>query len=60
MHFASGPVEVPLFDRAALGAGDRIDGPAILSQLDATTLILPGWTGEVHASGAILLGYNPD
>ena len=37
------------------GAGDRIDGPAIVSQLDATTLVAPGWSGEVHPSGAILL-----
>jgi N-methylhydantoinase A len=55
VHFASGTSEVPLYDRGTLGAGDRIVGPAIVSQLDATTLVLPGWTGEVHASGAILL-----
>jgi N-methylhydantoinase A len=46
---------VPLYDRAALGAGDRFAGPAILTQLDATTLVPPGWAGEVHPSGAILL-----
>ena len=33
----------------------RSRGPPIISQLDATTLVLPGWTGEVHPSGAILL-----
>jgi N-methylhydantoinase A len=46
---------VPLFNRAAFGAGDRFAGPAIISQLDATTLVLPNWMGEVHPSGAILL-----
>ena len=55
VHFASGTAEVPLFDRASFGAGDRIAGPAIISQLDATTLVLPGWTAEVHPSGAMLL-----
>jgi N-methylhydantoinase A len=55
VHLASGVTQVPLYDRAALGAGDTIEGPAIISQLDATTLVLPGWTGEVHPSGAILL-----
>jgi N-methylhydantoinase A len=55
VHFASGTTEVPIYDRATLGAGDRIDGPAIVTQLDATTLIAPGWSGEVHPSGAILL-----
>jgi len=55
VHLESGLVQVPLYDRAALGAGDSIEGPAVVSQLDATTLVLPGWTGEVHPSGAILL-----
>ena len=39
----------------AIGAGDFIAGPAIVSQLDATTLVLPDWSGTVHPSGAILL-----
>ena len=55
VHLDSGVAQLPLYDRASLGAGDRIEGPAIVSQLDATTLVLPGWTGEVHPSGAILL-----
>ena len=59
VHFASGMIDVPLYERASLGAGDRIMGPAIISQLDATTLVLPNWTGEVHASGVILLTSTP-
>jgi N-methylhydantoinase A len=55
VHFASGTTEVPIYGRATLGAGDRIDGPAIITQLDATTLVAPGWSGEVQPSGAILL-----
>jgi N-methylhydantoinase A len=55
VYFDSGTAEVPLIDRKGLGAGDRFVGPAVISQLDATTLVLPNWTGEVHPSGAILL-----
>lgn len=55
VHFADGTSEVPLVDRAALGAGATFAGPAILTQLDTTTLVPPGWTGHVHESGAILL-----
>ena len=55
VHFASGTTQVPLFDRAALRRRRSFAGPAIISQLDATTLVLPGWTGEVHPSGAIVL-----
>jgi N-methylhydantoinase A len=55
VHFDSGAARVPLIDRKTLGAGDHFVGPAVISQLDATTLVLPNWTGEVHPSGAILL-----
>jgi len=37
----------PLYERAALGAGDCIVGPAIVEQMDSTTLILPGQTAKV-------------
>ena len=52
---ASGSIEAPVFDRATLGAGDHIRGPAIVTQLDATTLLARGWHGEVLASGALML-----
>ena len=55
VHLAGGVAEVPVYDRATLGAGDRFAGPAIITQLDATTLVAPGWSGEVHAGGALLL-----
>jgi N-methylhydantoinase A len=55
VHFVSGTVEVPVYERDALGAGDRFDGPAIVTQLDATTVLPEGWTGLVHPTGAILL-----
>jgi N-methylhydantoinase A len=52
---ASGPAAAPIYDRARLGAGDRIAGPAILTQLDATTLLLPGQTAEVHRFAALVI-----
>ncbi|HWJ72278.1 MAG TPA: hydantoinase/oxoprolinase family protein [Kaistia sp.] len=55
VHLAGGLKDIPLFDRAMLGAGAIVVGPAIIAQLDTTTLILPGWTGAMHASGALLL-----
>jgi N-methylhydantoinase A len=59
VHFAGGTVEVPVYDRDTLGAGDRFDGPAIVTQLDATTVVPQGWSGLVHGSGAILLTAAP-
>jgi N-methylhydantoinase A len=32
----------PIYDRAALRPGDTIDGPAVIEQLDSTTLLFPG------------------
>jgi N-methylhydantoinase A len=55
VHFVDGTRDVPLLDRDQFGAGDRFTGPAIVTQLDATTIIPPGWDGEVHPSGALLL-----
>ncbi|WPZ15970.1 hydantoinase/oxoprolinase family protein [Nitratireductor rhodophyticola] len=55
VQFADGARDVPLIDRNTIGAGTRFDGPVILTQLDTTILVPPGWTGEAHAVGAIIL-----
>ncbi|MEM9198423.1 MAG: hydantoinase/oxoprolinase family protein, partial [Pseudomonadota bacterium] len=46
---AGGWTGVTLYDRAHLGPGHRIAGPAIVEQMDSTTLILPGQTAAVDA-----------
>ncbi len=53
--FAEGRRTAPVYDRARLGAGDRIAGPAVLTQLDATTLLLPNQTAEVHRLGSLIV-----
>ncbi len=55
VHWASGTADAVLYEREALGAGDSFAGPAIVTQLDTTTLVPPGWSGEAHASGTLLL-----
>ncbi|MDD9802417.1 MAG: hydantoinase/oxoprolinase family protein [Deltaproteobacteria bacterium] len=49
--------EALIYDRAKLRAGNRIPGPAIVLEMDSTTLILPGHKGEIDAFGNILI--NP-
>ena len=44
-----------IFDRALLRAGDRVSGPAIVTEMDSTTLVLPGCTGEVDPVGNMLI-----
>ncbi|MEX0653222.1 MAG: hydantoinase/oxoprolinase family protein [Phycisphaeraceae bacterium] len=41
--------------RDDLQAGDRLDRPTIIREYSATTLMPPGWTGEVNATGQLLL-----
>jgi len=53
--FAQGSVEVPVYERSRLGAGARITGPAVVTQLDSTTLILEGQTAEVHKLGSLIV-----
>jgi len=45
---AGGFVSCPIYDRALLRAGNRIAGPAVIEQMDATTLVLPGMTARVE------------
>lgn len=40
-------VEYKLYDRDKLEPGNVIDGPAIIEQMDSTTIILPGQSGNV-------------
>ena len=53
--FREGEMETPLYDRALLSVGDRITGPALVVQLDTTTVVPPGWQGDVDAYGNLLL-----
>ncbi|MDQ2803942.1 MAG: hydantoinase B/oxoprolinase family protein, partial [Pseudomonadota bacterium] len=45
----------PVFERAELCAGDRIAGPALLREANATTVIEPGWAAEITALDHMLL-----
>jgi len=56
---ATGPLRSRIYDRTRLGAGDRILGPAVLTQLDATTLLLPGQSAEVHELGFLIVREVP-
>jgi 5-oxoprolinase (ATP-hydrolysing) len=45
----------PVFDRAELLAADKIMGPALLREPNATTIVEPGWQAEVTAKNHLLL-----
>ncbi|GAA3667478.1 hydantoinase/oxoprolinase family protein [Microbacterium marinilacus] len=39
---AAGYISIPVYDRSLLAPGNRISGPAIVEQMDTTTVLLPG------------------
>jgi 5-oxoprolinase (ATP-hydrolysing) len=47
MFIAGEWTRAPLFLRAALGAGQAVDGPAIIAEELATTVVEPGWRAAV-------------
>ena len=54
--FAAGSWRAAVFyDRARLRAGNRLRGPAVVSEYGATTYLPGGWTGLVDAHGNLVL-----
>jgi N-methylhydantoinase A len=49
------PQRVPVLHRDALRARNRIEGPAIVEEMDATTMVLPGQTARVDVFGNLWL-----
>jgi 5-oxoprolinase (ATP-hydrolysing) len=54
--FAEHWANVPIYDRAALYAGAAVEGPAIIVEVNATTVVEPEWRATVDERGALLLG----
>ena len=46
---AGGFVATPIYSRDALQPGNTFNGPAIVEQMDTTTVVLPGMTARVDA-----------
>ncbi len=44
-----------IYDRGKLQAGNRVSGPAIVTEYSATTAIPPPWTGHVDSYGNLIL-----
>jgi N-methylhydantoinase A len=50
-----GATLTPTYARAKLQAGNRLTGPALVLQYDATVVITPGWMGRVDEFGNLWL-----
>ncbi|GAA2212572.1 hydantoinase/oxoprolinase family protein [Nonomuraea monospora] len=47
--------DAAVHQRARLGVGDTLTGPAIVEQDDTTVVVPPGWSGEVDQAGNLHL-----
>ncbi len=55
VYFDSGWIATPVFDRAGLGVGATLRGPAIVDEMSATTLVPPGASISVDGAGNLLM-----
>lgn len=58
VHFGA-PMQAALHDRAALPVGGVVTGPAIIEQMDTSTVLPPGTTARVDASGTLVITLDP-
>jgi N-methylhydantoinase A len=54
-RFGDEAVTVPVYAREALGAGDELEGPAIVELAEATCVLPPGWRARVDDTGTLVL-----
>ena len=55
VRFNGGWFDTPIFDRASLGRGATLAGPAIVEQPDTTVVIDPGATAVVDGLGNLVI-----
>ncbi|MBI4696242.1 MAG: hydantoinase/oxoprolinase family protein [Gammaproteobacteria bacterium] len=51
----NGFVDCPVYDRVAFGPGATIDGPALITQMDTTIVVFPGYRVTVDAQRNLIL-----
>ena len=61
VHFAElgGFVDCPIYDRELIPPGADLEGPAILEQMDSTTVVLPGQHARGDEWGNLNLAFSP-
>jgi 5-oxoprolinase (ATP-hydrolysing) len=47
--------DVDLYRREAMRPGDTVDGPAVIAEANATTVVEPGWQATLDQLGGLLL-----
>jgi len=55
VYFGSAFRETPIYDRASLPPGGRVNGPAVVEEFGSTTVVFPGQTLEVDPHGILVI-----
>jgi N-methylhydantoinase A len=55
VYFGTQFRDTPLYDRASLPPGGRVDGPAVVEEFGSTTVVFPGQTVEVDPHGILVI-----
>lgn len=56
--YFDGWYDCPVYDRERLVAGNRLRGPAIIEQMDSTTVVHPGQFAEIDRFGNLIIEIN--
>jgi len=48
-------LDAPVYDRYALRGGDVLPGPAVVEEMDSSTVVLPGYTARTDEFGNLLI-----
>ncbi len=60
VYFEGDWMPTRIYDRSKLAAGNRIPGPAVITEFDSTTVVLSGYTAEVDRYSNILINPNAE
>lgn len=55
---ADSPVSCDLYERASLAVDQCVEGPAVVEQMDTTTIVPPGFSALAHPSGNLFISRN--
>jgi N-methylhydantoinase A len=55
VYFGQGFRDTPIYDRATLPAGFRLDGPAVIEEFGSTSVVFPGQSLAVDAHGILIV-----
>jgi N-methylhydantoinase A len=58
VYFGGSFTDTPIYDRGALAAGQRIDGPAVIEEFGSTTVVFPGQRLTVDPHGIMIVRRN--